>query len=327
LPVFCVGRITDPLMAEEILARNEADMVSMPRANIAAQEFANKAREGRLDEIRHCIGVNEGCIGRASIGLPLTCALNPSVGQEAESAITAAAVRKRVLVIGGEIAGMEAARVAAIRGHRVTLYEQQVQLGGQLLIAAKAPGRDEMAEPVRYYTRQFKLLGVRVCLGTTVDDALVRAESPDAVIVATGALPAFPCIDGLEEGKAEGVHTVLARDVLAGSATAVGDTVIVLATDQGMDGLSTVDFLAERGKQVEVHTPYPTVGAAVEMMTQAVIIGRLLRKHVKRTVMTAINAIRDGVVFAFTPPHGPEWPLERVDTLVLAAASRSNDTL
>jgi len=327
LAVFCVGRISDPVMAEEILARGHADMVGMPRANIADPELANKARTGRLDEIRHCIGVNEGCIGRAVLGLPITCALNPTVGHEAETDISPAPITKRVMVVGGGIAGMEVARLAALRGHRVTLYEQQAELGGQLLIAAKAPGRAEMLEPIRYYKRQFQLLGVEVRLGTAVDEGLVRHAAPDAVVVATGGLPAAPPIEGLVNGTAPGVHVVLARHVLAGSATVDGDHVIVFTPDQGIEGLSTADFLAERGKQVEVMVPYPTVGGAMDMMTQAMLIDRLLQRRVRISVMTGIGAIRDGTIFAFHPPHGAEWPVAAVDALVLAGGTRSDDAL
>ena len=222
---------------------------------------------------------------------------------------------------------MEVARLAALRGHRVTLYEHSAQLGGQLLIAAKAPGRSEMLEPIRYYTRQFQLLGVQVQLGTEVDDAFVQRAAPDAVIVATGGVPAVPPIEGLVNGTAPGVHVRLARHVLAGSATVVGDRVIVFTPDQGIEGLSTADFLAERGKQVEVMVPYPTVGGAVDMMTQSVLIDRLLQRHVRLRVMTGVSAIRDGTMFAFHPPHGAEWPVEGVDTLVLAGGTRSDDAL
>ena len=178
------------------------------------------------------------------------------MGGEAEPQITPAAVSKRVMVIGGGIAGMEAARVAALRGHQVTLYERESQLGGQLQIAAKAPGRAEMAEPVRYYTKQFDLLEVPVHLGVAVDEKLLRREKPDAVIVATGGLPALLGVDGIDEdGKAEGVNVVLAWDVLDGTAEVRGNKVAVFATDQGMEGLTTADFLAERGKEVEVLIP------------------------------------------------------------------------
>ncbi|MDP2950336.1 MAG: hypothetical protein Q8P22_12465, partial [Chloroflexota bacterium] len=111
LPVFCIGRINDPVMAEEILANNQADIVGMTRANICDPELPNKARQGRLDEIRRCIACNEGCWGRITNAQPITCAINPSVGREKETEITPARLKKRVMVIGGGIAGMEAARV------------------------------------------------------------------------------------------------------------------------------------------------------------------------------------------------------------------------
>jgi len=326
LPVICIGRINNPVMAEQILERNEADIVGMMRANQCDPELPNKAREGRLDEIRYCIACNEGCLNSRGVG---TCALNPSAGRELQTEITPAPTKKRVMVIGGGIAGMEAARVAAARGHQVSLYEKEPQLGGQLQIAAKAPGRSDMAEPARYYARQFELLGVQVHLGTAVDEELVRRAAPDAVIVATGGLPALPPpIEGIELGKASGINVVLARDVLAGAAEVVGDKVAIFAVDQDMEGLTTADFLAERGKQVEMLIPYPHIATKVEqMVTGPVTIERLTRKNVKLSIMTGVKAIRNGVIIAHSPPSGPEWPLEGVQTLVISAGSRPNDTL
>ena len=326
LPVFAVGRITNPVMAETILANNEADIVAMLRANIADPEISNKAREGRLDEIIYCIGCNEGCLNSRMAGG--SCAINPMVGREAQIQITAAETKKKVMVIGGGIAGMEAARVAAMRGHQVTLYEKESQLGGQLQVAAKAPGRSDMAEPARYYTRQFELLEVPVHLSTTVDEALVRQEAPDAVIVAMGGVAATLPIEGVEDGKAAGVNVVLARDVLAGTAEVVGDKVAVFATDQDMEGLTTADYLAERGKQVELLIPYPNIAAKVgPMVTLPTIVGELTRKGVKLSIMTAVKAVRNGTIIAHSPPAGPEWSLEGVQTLVISAGSLPNDGL
>jgi NADPH-dependent 2,4-dienoyl-CoA reductase/sulfur reductase-like enzyme len=257
--------------------------------------------------------------------MPITCAINPSVGREEETEITPASVRKRVMVIGGGIAGMEAARVAAMRGHTVALYEKEPQLGGQLQIAAKAPGRADMAEPVRYYEKQFEKLGVQVHLGAAVDEELVRREAPEAVIVATGGLPALLPIEGIGDGA--GLPVVLARDVLAGTAEVAGERVIVFATDQGMEGLTTADYLSDRGKQVEVLIPYPTLGAKLEMITGMMITARLARKNVKLSIMTGVKAVRDGAIIAFNPFSMREWPIEGVDTLVVSAGSRANDAL
>ncbi len=327
LPVFCIGRINDPVMAEGILERNQADIVGMTRADICDPELPNKAREGRLDEIRRCIACNEGCWGRITRGMPISCAINPSVGREAETEITPAPVKKRVMVIGGGIAGMEAARVAAERGHSVSLYEKAPELGGQLQTAAKAPGRGDMAEPVRFYQTQFQKLGVQVHLGAAVDEETVRRDAPDAVIVATGGLPAMPPIAGLDNGAAPTIPVLLARDVLAGAADVPGQRVIIFATDQGMEGLTTADFLSERGKEVEVLIPYPMIGANLEMITGMMITARLARKNVKLSIMTGVKAVRDGAVIAFNPFSMREWPIEGVDALVVSGGSRANDSL
>jgi 2,4-dienoyl-CoA reductase-like NADH-dependent reductase (Old Yellow Enzyme family)/thioredoxin reductase len=326
LPVFAVGRITSPIMAEQVLASNEADMVAMLRANIADPEISNKAREGRLDEINYCIGCNEGCLNSRMAGG--SCAINPMVGREAMVQITPAETKKKVMVIGGGIAGMESARVAAMRGHQVTLYEKAPVLGGQLQTAAKAPGRSDMAEPARYYTRQFELLEVPVHLGTAVDEALVKKEAPDAVIVATGGKPATLPIEGVVDGKAAGVNVVLARDVLAGTAEVKGEKVAVFATDQDMEGLTTADFLADRRKQVEMLIPYPNMAAKVgPMVTLPTIVGELTRKGVTLSIMTAVKAIRNGAIIVHSPPAGPERTLEGVTDLVISAGSLPNDAL
>jgi len=321
LPVFCIGRINEPVMAEDILAKNQADMVGMTRANLCDPELPNKAREGRLDEIRRCIACNEGCWGRITEGLGITCAINPSVGREKETEITPARVKKKVMVVGGGIAGMEAARVAAARGHQVALYEKEGQLGGQLQIAAKAPGRHDMAEPVRYYEIQFKLLGVDVHLNTLVDEELVRRENPDAVIVATGGLPSVPNIAG-----ADGANVVQARDVLEGKAE-TGEKVIVFATEQGMEGLTTAEFLAERGKKVEVLIPYPTIASKVEMITFLMLLPRLFGKGVTISTLQSIMRIEGNAVVAVNPFSMQQRRIEGVDTVVLATGSTANDGL
>jgi len=228
LPVFCIGRINDPAMAEEIVATGRADMVGMTRANIADPELANKARTGRPDEIRRCIACSDGCWGRIEHPEGITCSINASVGREKEMEIIAATVKKRVMVIGGGLAGMEAARVAALRGHSVSIHDRGQRLGGQLLIASRAPGREEMAEPVRYFERQFDLLGVDVRLGSDVTPEMVVDENPNAIIMATGGAP-----DTLSVPGADGPNVVQARDVLAGLEE-TGQKVVIVGAGQGM---------------------------------------------------------------------------------------------
>jgi mycofactocin system FadH/OYE family oxidoreductase 2 len=322
VPVFCVGRITDPVVAEDILAKNQADMVGMTRANLCDPELPNKAREGRLDEIRRCIGCNEGCWGHLYEILPVTCALNPSVGREKEMEITPAPVKKRVMVIGAGIAGMEAARVTALRGHSVSLYEKDEQLGGQLQIAAKAPGRQDMAEPVRYYEYQFKLLGVDVHLGCTVDQKTIEEVNPDVVIVATGGLPAAATFAGSTQP-----NVVQARDVLVGKAQA-GKRVVLLAMDRGMEALTTADFLSDRGCEVEVLVPWGAIaGFQVEPLTLAFVLSRLDRKGVVVTNSMRIKAVQENTVIAINHLTRQERTIEEVDSVVLALGSVANDSL
>ncbi len=327
VPVFCVGGITDPVMAEGILERHEADMVGMTRAHIADPEIGNKVREGRLDEIRACIRCMEGCLN-SPVGM--SCVVNPSVGREAETELTPAPVKKKVMVIGGGIAGMQAAWAAAMRGHEVSLYEKDPQLGGQLLVSAKAPARAEMAEPARYFTRQFQLLEVPIHLGVTADEELVERENPDAIIVATGGIAQWPPIEGIEDGKADGVNVYLARDVVDGKVEVTGDKVIVYSLDYGMEPLSTADFLVDRGKEVEILSPYPHIGQVVErLMMRPMMLSRLTDRGVKISILTGIKAVRNGQIIAnnFPPFGSKEWPVEGVTDLVISAGSEANDDL
>ncbi|MCP4038149.1 MAG: FAD-dependent oxidoreductase, partial [bacterium] len=173
IPILCVGRINTPRLAEFVIATGRADIVSMGRAMNADPEMPNKAAEGRLDEIRPCVGCNEGCISAVMKGQPAACIINTQAGKESEEFYLPAEQPKRVLVAGGGPAGLEAARIAAIRGHDVTLCERRDRLGGQVNLASVAPFKQEISQVVGYLSREVEKAGVKVELGVEVTPSLV----------------------------------------------------------------------------------------------------------------------------------------------------------
>lgn len=239
VPVIACNRINDPTIADKIILEGRADLVGIGRGLIADPEFPAKAQAGRLDEIRKCIGCNQGCMDRVFNMSQVECLVNPQAGKEAEREIIPAAVKKRVLVIGGGPGGMEAARVAAARGHRVYLWEKSVELGGQLRLAAVPPGRQDFCHLTDYLKRQLEILGVEISFNKEADVQSVNDLKPDVVIVATGAEPIHLNLAG--KGN---VKIVSAWDVLKGKA-AVGSKVVVVGG--GAVGCETALYLAQIG--------------------------------------------------------------------------------
>ncbi len=239
IPVMACNRINDPVVADQILRDGQADLIGFARSLIADPELPNKAREGRFNEINHCIACNQGCFDPLFDQTPLTCLVNARAGKERELAIKPAGKKKKIMVIGGGPAGLEAARVAALRGHGVSLYEKSEKLGGQLFLAAAPPGRGEFLKLVKYYETQMKKLPIQVNTRTEATAFHVERENPDVVIVATGAEPMVPGIKGVE-----GSNVVLAWDILAGKADAGSEVVII---GGGAVGLHTALFLAHKG--------------------------------------------------------------------------------
>lgn len=321
LPIVCHGRINDPIQAEQILENNQADFIGMARALICDPEWPNKAKEGRLDEIRKCIGCNQACIGYYQKTWPITCTLNPEAGREGRLAIIPTQKKKRVMVIGGGGAGLEAARVAALRGHEVTLYDKEDTLGGQLNIASKIPGRIDFAEAVRYYTNQMKLLGVEVVLGTTVTLEMIREKNPDSVIVATGSVDVSPNLKIAPGAKVFTVREVLQEKV------DVGQNVVIIADEHHEQALGTADFLAEKGKKVEVLIRTLYAGGELDNSTLTTIYTRLARKGVVISPLTRVKEVGENTVVAAHLLSGEERRIEGVDTVIYAHIGKSDNAL
>ena len=323
LPVFVTGRINDPVQAEKILANNQADMLCFLRGLIADPELPNKAREGRLEEIRKCLGCNEGCVGTIATytGRPALLCINTEAGNEKANAIVPAETKKSVMVIGGGVAGLETARVAALRGHKVSLCEKNDVLAKELDIAAKVPGREDFVEAKRYYTYQMKLLNVDVHLGVTVTPEMVLKENPDAVVVATGAKPFIPEIPGANNHNVVEMRQVLLEEI------EVGQNVLVVDYENHLYGLDTADFLAEKGKKVELINESIYAGGGVDYHTIWVTYSRVLSKGVILTPLTGVKEIRDKTVVVYNVLTNAERQIEGIDTLVVCTDGRADDSL
>ncbi len=259
LPVFAQGSIVDPEMAAELLAEGKADAVEMTRALIADPELPQKWREGRIDDIRPCLLANQDNIIGLVQNPRLSCANNPAAGYEREAEfapLKRARAPHRVLVVGGGPAGLEAARVAALRGHDVTLYEREPRLGGAIRLAAAAPGRERLVLAVDWLERQVRVLDVNIRTEVDITAEQIGEESPDAAIVAVGGLP----------GQQAGVRfhpsapVVNPRQVMRGEIPTSPGRAVILDTLGDPVGMAVTEWLVERGWHVEVVTSDMFVG-------------------------------------------------------------------
>jgi mycofactocin system FadH/OYE family oxidoreductase 2 len=297
LPVFATGRINDPALAERVLADGQADMIGVVRGQIADPDFACKAREGRVDEIRNCIACNQNCYGRVGLNKTIGCVQNPSVGcedTEGEHHLRPALRKKRVMVVGGGPAGMWAAKIATLRGHEVTLLEKGEELGGQVLLAAKGAGREEFGVIARNERNQLARLGVPVELGVEVTPEFVAERKPDAVIVATGSRPkACPVTGG------DGANVFNVWQVLSGEAE-LGEKVLLIDYDGHHQATATAEFLAELGKTVHIVTSSLFVGSDLGPSQDLYLSRqRLMQKGVTFTPDFAVMEIKGLEVHGF----------------------------
>ncbi len=325
LPVFATGRINDPTLAEKVLANGQADMIGMVRSQLCDPNLVNKAKEGRLEEIRYCIADNQGCYGRVGLNRPIGCVQNPFVGNEKdddELHLPRTKWKKRVMVVGGGPAGMWAAKIATMRGHAVTLYEKEDILGGQVAIAMKGAGREEFGVIIRNERNQLQKLNVPIVLGQTITADFVRSENPDAVIIATGSRPKRCPLPGCDGPRVFNVWQVLKQQA------DLGEKILFIDYDGHHQATSTAEYLLEMGKSVHIVTSSLFVGTELgpsqDLFTTR---QRLFQKGATLGSDVAVIEIRGTDVQAVAVYTNEMITLSGFDTIVTAMGNEVDDTL
>jgi 2,4-dienoyl-CoA reductase-like NADH-dependent reductase (Old Yellow Enzyme family)/thioredoxin reductase len=328
VPVIAAARIK-PEAGEKALKAGKLDFIAMGRAIEAEPELPNKLAAGRENEIRPCIHCNN-CIETLSWADGVACTVNPALGREKEFEIKRAAKPKNVVIAGGGPAGMEAARVAALRGHKVTLYEKSKKLGGQLIQAAIPPHKSEIKDLIDYQVNQLRKNKVKVELGKELTAAEVKKIKPDAVICATGVKSILPGdeVPGLNTLS----NVVMAEDVLMGKAK-VGDRVAIIGGD--LVGCEVAEFLADKGKEVTVLRRSQFMANKMNPDVRMVLIDRLKQKGVRLVPNTQYMAAADtglrihvrGGITSMAEIAADAMKNVVADTIVIAAGSTSNTDL
>lgn len=330
VPVGTVGRIKSPQMARDVIVAGKADFVCFGRGSIADSEIFAKTRRGALTDIRPCLADCRGCIDEHMFRHPgggdASCVVNPRVGRELSCVDVAGSAKdraKKVVVVGGGLAGMEAARMSAFLGHDVTLIERRAQLGGQILLAREIPGRREIGDILPWYERQLAKLNVDVRLSTSADEATLTSLQPDIVFIASGSLPSIP--QNLIEMVvgAEDADVVLIDDLIE-EKLPVGKSVLVVGGDQ--NGMVVADYLAQLGAQVTVAESGRHFGHKLAAHDRWYLLNRQNEKHVKRIKnVHDINLTSDQGAQLDTGEGVVE--LGPIDSIVFASERKSDRSL
>ena len=324
-PVMVVGRINEPRVAEDVLARGDADMVVMGRALLAEPAFVNKARAGRFEDIAPCIGCGIGCVAARLEGRDMTCVVNPWSGREGETALVPSANPRKVMVVGAGPAGMEAARVAAQRGHRVTLFEKGPKTGGLFNLAAVPPHKQELTRVTKYLTTQLAKAGVEVRLNTEVTEQTVAEERPDVAIIATGGEPLQPEVPGID-----GPRVTTYQEVLEGRVPIMPGKVLIIGG--GMVGCETAEFMFQQGDHPLVgRTPVTIIEMAEDIATdmppeaRVLLMDRIRQKGIEVMVRAkVVEFLEDGVVIE---RDGQRETIGGAERIVLCTGIRPVDDL
>jgi len=316
IPVIVVGRINDPDVAEQIISSGKADLVSMGRQSITDPEWPEKVRQNKACDIVKCLSCNDGCVDGLNVKGSISCVQNPQVGREREYANAGSKVPRKVLVAGGGPAGLEAARTAALWGHKVILYEKNNTPGGQVILAAIPPTKDVWANVVVSRVQAIKRLGVEVNLGTELTAGLVKAIAPDVLIIATGSEPLRPNIPGINRA-----NVITAQQALTQPLT--GNRIVVIGG--GLVGCETADYLSQQGKDVTIIEMLPRIARDLNATSRYYLLRELKENKVKILTSSTVRAIDDEGILINSEKG--EHKLGPIDTVVLATGAKPQNTL
>jgi len=347
IPVFSSNRINTPELAEEILMADKADCICMGRTLISDAHLPNKAKRGELRDIRYCVACNQGCLDNVFIGSPVECLRNAQAGKERKNRLKEIDKVKKVMIIGAGPAGLEAARVARLRGHSVELYDKENKIGGLIYSVYTPPGRKSFQRLIDYYDYQIEKLGINVHLGVNVTEEIIKQVNPDVILFAMGARPIKPDIPGIDNE-----NIFLATDILQGNAP-IGKNVIIIGG--GSTGIEVAIYLAKYGamksdavefltfykclepqvalemlykgnKKVSILEMLPKLGAGIGKTTKWTLLDKCDKLGVKMIPNATISKIeKDRITYSL--PGQEDLEIEDVDTYVIATGVKSNNEL
>ncbi|RLA53151.1 MAG: hypothetical protein DRR42_05655 [Gammaproteobacteria bacterium] len=322
LPVVGAGRMDSPAIADQAIADGKADMIGMAKTLIVDPHFPNKARAGKAEDIRQCIGCTQACVGHVDIGLGVGCIYNPVTGREGEwGELNLAEKIKKVVVIGGGPAGLEAAYTAASRGHKVVLFERAARIGGQVNLIYKTPNRGSFEEIILWFERQLPKLGVDIRTKTEADANIVLAEDADEIICATGSTPFLPEIEGIDSP-----NVFSARDVLSGNAE-LGRNVVVVDTLGRAEAVTTADFLCEKGHNIELLTGLPLIAPDMPSPSRHHLLEKLMTSNVTLTTYSGLWEVDNNNLEVYNVVSWETRTIEGVDSVVFGSGGKADDTL
>lgn len=309
IPVVTVGRINDPRFADQLIREGKADLVAFGRALLADPQLIRKAVQGKFDEMRKCTACMDCRRRVVDLGVKMRCAVNADLGREGEAALLPARKIKKVMIIGGGPAGMEAARIAKMRGHRVTLYERERRLGGQLHYAIAPPHKEELNNILEYLTYQMKLQKIPVKLGVKVDGRLIQKARPDVVILAAGSDPALPSFEGSAQVKIWTSHEILGKKLPPGES--------FLIVGGGSVGCELAEHLAEKGKKVIIVELLEQMASDAESNVRKLLIDRLAHKIVVLCLRSRVQKIEGNRAWVVNEKDEvSDWPADVVVSAV-----------